>query len=108
MTWAKLLANKEEPQELFVPFLTLPAPSSKSAVFLKSSNNLIKIGKILEAKGLRGEVKVLFFSGDAGLVDDIDQMYFGGQAHKIESVSATSKTDRVNIKFNQIDNRDDA
>jgi 16S rRNA processing protein RimM len=80
-------------------------------VFLKSSNKkLIKTGKVIEAKGLRGEVRVLFFSGDGTWASKIKNVYLTElhTPYKVEKISATSKSDRICIKLKEINDRTSA
>ncbi len=79
---------------------------------MKSSNKKnVKIGKILEPKGLRGEVKVLFLSGDASWAEEIITLELhdpkSGKitVHNVEKLTATSQADRVCFKLSEINDR---
>ncbi len=101
-----------------------PAPSLENAAFLKSSNKLksatqIKVGKIFESKGLRGEVKVLFFSGAPTWIKEVTELHLSPKPisltaiadpakfkiYKIESRSKTSQPDRLVFKLEGVNDR---
>jgi 16S rRNA processing protein RimM len=68
--------------------------------------NKIKIGKIVNAVGLKGEVKVYNYSDSCDSYENLPQMYVGDELKDIESFRL--QKNMVILKLSGINNRDDA
>jgi len=73
---------------------------------LRSKNPLIKIGKIVQAHGLKGEVKVYLFSGEASWYKQLEFIVLNGDESKpIEVITKTFRNDRLVLKLKGVDDR---
>lgn len=67
----------------------------------------IKIGKILEAKGLQGKLKVFFLSGDPSWAKDLKYIYMGPQQEKkrITSIKPMPDKQRYEVGIEGVSDR---
>src|ERR1017187_2129825 len=91
-----------------------PAPSSANAAFLKSSNKnqlLIKVGKVIDAQSLKGEIKVHLFSREAAWLSSLKKAILkssAGQSREFSVQSARIKDAAAIIKMAGIEDRTQA
>lgn len=61
----------------------------------KTADGKIKIGKIMDAHGIRGEIGVVVFSGDVSWIDELDALYILRknifEEHKIKKIREHKK-----------------
>lgn len=80
-----------------------------------SPDDLLLIGRVLRAHGVRGEVKVLPLTDDPGRFDGLDDVFIGPAPERVKPVSVeavrfqpTKKGITVVLKFSGVDTREAA
>lgn len=75
-------------------------------MYIRDNMKKIKIGKVVNAAGMKGEIKIVSYSDDPERFDKLGKLYLGDVPREIEGVRYKGATPIV--KLAGIDDRDDS